>query len=89
MSEVPSSIIERVIDLQRRIHADPEIGFDTVRTARLVAEELRDCGVATREGIGRTGVVGDIEVPGATRRIALRADMDALPMEEDNDLPHR
>lgn len=82
-------VIERVISLQRQIHSDPEIGFDTVRTAALAAEELRDSGLEVREGIGRTGVVADLDVPGATERIAFRADMDALPMEEDNDLPHK
>jgi amidohydrolase len=80
---------QRVIDWQRAIHADPEVGFDTVRTAALVAKALREVGIGVREGIGRTGVVGDIEVPGATRRIAFRADMDALPMDEENDLPHK
>ncbi len=89
MSETVASVIDRVIELQRTIHADPEIGFDTIRTAALVANELRSCGVTVREQIGKTGVVGDIDVPGATRRIALRADMDALPMDEDNDLPHK
>ncbi|MEM7263269.1 MAG: hypothetical protein AAF488_14865, partial [Planctomycetota bacterium] len=62
-----TSTIERVVELQRRIHANPELGFDTFETSALVAEELRDSGVAVREKIGRTGVVGDIEVPGAKR----------------------
>jgi len=83
------SVIDGVIALQRAIHADPEIGFDTVRTAARAAGELRSAGLEVREGIGRTGVVADLEVPGAQRRIAFRADMDALPMEEETDLPHR
>ncbi|HIA28561.1 MAG TPA: amidohydrolase [Planctomycetes bacterium] len=82
-------VITEVIALQRDIHQHPEIGFDTVRTAALAAEAMRSAGIDVREGIGKTGVVGDIEVPGATRRIALRADMDALPMDEDSNLPHK
>jgi len=87
--ELAAGIHDRVLTWQRTIHADPEIGFDTVRTAALVAGELRSAGVAVREGVGRTGVVGDIEVPGAAQCMALRADMDALPMDEENDVPHR
>ncbi len=84
-----ASVAERVIKWQRTIHADPEIGFDTVRTAALAARVLRESGLAVREGIGRTGVVADIDVPGSEKRLAFRADMDALPMDEENDLPHK
>ena len=84
-----SGIRDRVLAWQRAIHADPELGFDTVRTAALVARELRAAGLDVREGVGRTGVTADLEVPGAGRRLALRADMDALPMDEESDLPHR
>lgn len=83
------SVLESVMALQREIHADPEIGFDTVRTAARVARALRGVGLRVREQVGETGVVADLDVPGAAERIAFRADMDALPMEEDNDLPHR
>ncbi len=89
IGRLADGVREPVIAWQRAIHADPEIGFDTVRTAALVSRGLREAGIAVREGIGRTGVVGDIDVPGATKRIAFRADMDALPMDEDNDLPHK
>ncbi len=89
LDRLVDSVIDGVVQLQRAIHADPEIGFDTVRTAARAAAELRHAGLAVREGIGRTGVVADLDVPGSTHRIALRADMDALPMEEEIDLPHR
>lgn len=74
------------------LHAHPELLFDVHRTAGFVAERLRDFGcdeVAT--GIGRTGVVGVIRGRGgrANRAIGLRADMDALPIEEARDLPYR
>ncbi len=84
-----ANVIDGVIALQRAIHADPEIGFDTVRTAARAAVELRQAGLEVQEGIGKTGVVADLIVPGATRKIALRADMDALPMDEETDLPHK
>ncbi|MGE3164313.1 MAG: M20 family metallopeptidase [Planctomycetota bacterium] len=83
------STLPQVIALQREIHADPEIGFDTVRTAARVSAALRSAGLSVRERVGQTGVVADLEVPGARERVAFRADMDALPMEEENDLPHR
>ena len=89
VEKLKDQVIDEVIALQRDIHQHPEIGFDTVRTAALVAEQLRAAGIETREQIGKTGVVGDIDVPGATRRIAFRADMDALPMDEEADLPHK
>ena len=84
-----ADVIDGVVALQREIHADPEIGFDTVRTAARAAERLRTAGLTVREQVGKTGVVADLDVPGATRRIAMRADMDALPMEEETDLPHK
>ena len=89
VEKLKDQVMDEVISLQRDIHQHPEIGFDTVRTAALVAEQLRSVGIDTREQIGKTGVVGDIDVPGATRRIAFRADMDALPMDEEADLPHK
>jgi len=89
LNQLTDDVQSLVLGWQRMIHADPEIGFDTVRTAALVARELQAAGLPVQEGVGRTGVVADLEVPGASRRVAFRADMDALPMEEENDLPHR
>jgi amidohydrolase len=88
-ARLASEVHERVVDWQRRIHADPEIGFDTVRTAALVAEVLGEAGLDVRTGVGRTGVVADLTASRAPGRVALRADMDALPMDEEGDLPHR
>lgn len=72
------------------LHAHPEIGFTEVRTADVVAEKLRAFGVdEVHEGIAKTGVVGIIK--GKTdsgRRIGLRADMDALPIHEETNLPY-
>jgi amidohydrolase len=77
--------------LRRDLHAHPELGFEEHRTAALIAERLNEFGIEVHTGIGRTGVVGVI--PGrhqnSGRSIGLRADMDALPLEEENEFSHR
>ncbi len=71
---------------RREIHRHPELGFQEQRTAALVADALREMDVSIETGIGRTGVVGHI---GAERpSIGLRADMDALEIQEANDVPY-
>ncbi|MGL5736595.1 MAG: M20 aminoacylase family protein [Beijerinckiaceae bacterium] len=76
--------------VRRDIHAHPETGFQEQRTAALVAERLRAWGVdEVSTGVGRTGVVGTIRGRGPGRSIGLRADMDALPMTEETNLPYR
>ncbi|MRX50537.1 amidohydrolase [Paracoccus sp. S-4012] len=74
----------------RDLHANPEIGFEETRTSGIVAERLRAAGVdEVHEGIGGTGVVGLIRGKGqGNRRIGLRADMDALPIEEASGLDY-
>jgi amidohydrolase len=74
---------------RRDIHAHPETAFEEVRTAALIAEKLRSWGIDTKEGLAKTGVVGTLRCGNGTRAIGLRADIDALPMEELNDVPHR
>lgn len=78
--------------LRRELHAMPELGFQETRTAARVVEGLRLCGVdEIHTGIGRTGVVAVIHGRGGPggRQIGLRADMDALPLQEDNEVPWR
>ena len=76
------SHFDDVVAIRRDIHRHPETGFDDERTAALASDALKHLGFEVRENIGRTGVVSDLNIPGAKRRIALRADMDALPMQE-------
>lgn len=87
-----------LVRIRRDLHAHPELGFEEVRTAALVAAELERYGVdEVHRGIGRTGVVGVIRGRGKVhgdaarggRTIGLRADMDALPMREENDFAWR
>lgn len=70
------------VELRRRIHAHPEIGFEEVETSHLVAKCLRDWGYEVTVGLGKTGVVGQLRVGIGSRRLAIRADMDALPIQE-------
>ncbi|WP_454807289.1 M20 aminoacylase family protein [Paraburkholderia fungorum] len=85
--------IDELVALRRDIHANPETAFDETRTSELVAAKLRAWGIETHTSIGKTGVVGVIRgthtAPGMGRTIALRADMDALPMEEEGRPLHR
>jgi len=77
----------QLIALRRDIHAHPELAFEEVRTARVVADELARLGIEHTTGVARTGVVGVIHGarPGPT--LAIRADMDALPIHEQTGLP--
>ena len=77
-------------EIFKDLHAHPEIGFEETRTSAIVAEKLRCFGVdEVHTGIGKTGVVGLINGSGeSSRRIGLRADMDALPIDEKTNLPY-
>ncbi|MEM8484834.1 MAG: M20 family metallopeptidase [Bacteroidota bacterium] len=80
---------DQVVTLRRTIHANPELAFEEVETANLVADTLAGLGIDMQRGVAKTGVVATItgKHPGPT--LALRADMDALPIHEENDLPFR
>jgi amidohydrolase len=81
---------EELTAIRRDLHAHPEIGFEEVRTSGIVADKLTQWGIEVHRGIGGTGVVGVLKGNGAcVRRIGLRADMDALPMEENTNLKWR
>ena len=74
---------------RRDLHAHPELGFKERRTADFVAAKLREFGIETHTGIGGTGVVGVLSRGNETRAVGLRADMDALPIHEENTFAHR
>src|SRR3546814_2022268 len=74
------------IALRRDIHRHPELGFEEHRTAALVAARLKALGYVVTEGIAGTGLVGSLRHGASTRSIGLRADMDALPIQETNDV---
>ncbi|MDP5240323.1 M20 aminoacylase family protein [Uliginosibacterium sp. 31-16] len=76
-------------EIRRDIHAHPELAFEEMRTADLVASLMERWGIEVHRGIGQTGVVGVISKGKSGRVIGLRADMDALPIEEANRFSHR
>ena len=79
--------LPRVVAWRRDLHAHPELGFAETRTAALVADHLRSLGLEVRTGVGKTGVVGVLRGGRPGRTVALRADMDALPVLEATGLP--
>ena len=90
--QIPSPIAayaDELTAIRRDLHAHPELGFEEVRTSGVVADKLREYGVDRIEtGIGKTGVVAVIKGARPGRRIGLRADMDALPIHEQTNLPY-
>ena len=77
-----TAIAPEITEIRRDIHAHPELGMTETRTSALVAEKLRGWGIEVHTGIGKTGVVGVLRRGNGHGRIGLRADMDALPIEE-------
>ena len=75
--------------IRQDLHAHPELGMEEHRTAEIVARKLEEWGIEVHRGVGGTGVVGVLRSGNGEQAIGLRADMDALPMEEANDLPYR
>ena len=81
-----------MIATRRDMHQHPEIAFEETRTADVIAQKLRALGLEVRTGIGKSGVVGVLRGGAATatsRTIMVRADIDALPIQEANDVPYR
>ena len=74
--------------IRRDLHAHPELCFQEVRTADVVAAKLSEWGIPIHRGLGTTGVVGIVKAGTSDRAIVLRADMDALPMQEFNTFAH-
>jgi amidohydrolase len=75
---------------RRDFHAHPELGFEEERTSAIVADKLASWGIEVHRGLGKTGVVGVLRGKGGNyRRVGLRADMDALPIEETTGLPFK
>lgn len=85
MTYLRDALSERVgefIQLRRDIHSHPELAFEEHRTAELVATKLESWGYAVQRGLGGTGVVGTLKRGNSARSLGIRADMDALPIQE-------
>ena len=79
-----------LISIRRHLHANPELSYQEFKTAKYVADKLRDFGIEPKEGIAETGLTALIEGKNpASKTIALRADMDALPIQEANEVPYK
>ena len=89
IDEAAAKVEPKVIECRRDIHQHPELGNREVRTAKLVADRLKELGIETRTGVAHTGVVGVLRGGKPGRTVGLRADMDALPVTEQVDLPFK
>ena len=79
---------EKLIAIRRDLHQYPELGFEELRTSRIVSDTLTRSGFEVRNGIAKTGVLGRLKGTRPGRRVLVRADMDALPIQEANDVPY-
>jgi amidohydrolase len=87
--DLARAIEPEMIALRRDLHSHPETAWEEVRTAALVADRLRALGLDVRTGVAKTGVIGILNADKAGPALALRADMDALPITEENESPYR
>jgi amidohydrolase len=86
IKELSSEHFAAIADIRHKIHRHPELGDEEYATAKLIAEVLASLGIETRTGVAGTGVVGLIPGRGPGRTVLLRADMDALPIQEEVDV---
>jgi amidohydrolase len=86
---IDEDTVKELVTVRRDLHQHPETAFEEVRTAGLVAERLRALGLEVRTGVAKTGVLATIRGGRRGRTVLLRADMDALPIQEENDTPYR
>lgn len=83
------SVLPEIVEVRHTIHADPELSNRETKTAALVASHLRALGLDVEEGVAKTGVIGVLRGGRSGPVVAVRADMDALPVVERTDLPFR
>ncbi|MCB0015828.1 MAG: M20/M25/M40 family metallo-hydrolase, partial [Anaerolineales bacterium] len=88
MLERAEELKEKLVQIRRTIHMNPETSFTEFKTAALVSETLSELGVEHQNGVGITGVVARLG-NGNGPVIGIRADMDALPIQEANDVPYK
>lgn len=79
----------RLVKTRRELHRHPELGFQEVKTAKLIATRLKELGIPFKTGIAKTGVLATLKGDKAGPTVLYRADMDALPLPEANDVPYR
>lgn len=90
IKQLAKDYVAEVVSNRRYLHTNPELSFQEYNTAKFVAQKLKDIGLTPQEGIANTGVVAIIEGRNPSSKvIGLRADMDALPIFEKNDVPYK
>lgn len=90
IKQLSQEYFKEIRDCRREIHANPELSFEEIRTAEFVCSKLDSFGIRYKKGIAKTGVAALIEGRDPSKKIiALRADMDALPISEKNDVPYK
>jgi amidohydrolase len=88
MIKEAESILDNLIELRRHLHANPELSFEEEKTAAYISERLNDLGIPHQKGVGGHGIVGHIGDLNKGKLVALRGDMDALPIQEENDVAY-
>jgi amidohydrolase len=89
MHLIDEDTVKELVTVRRDLHQHPETAFEEVRTAGVVAQKLAALGLQVRTGVAKTGVLATIRGGRRGRTVLLRADMDALPIHEENDTPYR
>lgn len=89
LSDKVVELKDQLIQFRRDFHQHPELRLEETRTARVVADHLEQMGLAVQRGVGKTRVVGLLEGNRQGKTLMLRADMDALSIQEENDVPNR
>lgn len=89
IKEEVKEIKKSIISNRRDFHKYPELGFKEIRTSKIIAQKLSSYGLDVQTGVGKTGVVATLTGNADGKTIALRADMDALPIQETGDLPFK
>lgn len=87
IKKLADKYFDEVVKLRRTIHSNPELAFEEHETSKLVASTLEKYGVDVKRGIARTGILGTLKGKGKGKTVALRSDMDALPIPEATGLP--
>ena len=87
ISREVQALASTMTDIRRDLHQHPELGFQEVRTAGIIARRLEQLGYAVRTGLGKTGVTGLLKGARPGKTLLLRADIDALPLQEEADVP--
>ena len=90
INKLAKEYIDEIINIRHNIHTNPELSFEEKETSKLVQLKLDEIGIKYKTGFAEHGILGIIKgEKGEGKTIALRADMDALPLTEDNDLPYK